>query len=196
MVQLLIIMIKTDIRIHYRLIMKSTIIFLIPVILLSFSAKSQVIVPKKNLEEIEIGITYEDVVWILGFEGTKILKENAPEMLTGHVNELGIAFDYVVNYRYIMDLPITSVYFKDDLLVFFTISSYPEYNQFICQDLATSEGLKFWDPIKKAVDIYGQYKVLDAGEGNIVYHAYPEKGICLGIDSGEVRTISIFDQNF
>lgn len=177
-------------------IMKITILFLIPFILLGFPVKAQEIVPKKNFGEIEIGITYEDVIWILGFDGTKLRKENAPDMLKTHVNELGIEFDYVVNYRYIMDLPITSVYFKEDLCVFFTISSYPEYNQFICQDVNTNEGLKFWDPLSKAVELYGDYKVLEAAEGNIGYYAYPQKGICLGVDNNEVRTISIFNQDF
>ena len=164
--------------------------------LLSYSVVSQDVVPKKNFGEIEIGITYEDVIWILGFDGTKVLKENAPDILIAHVIELGIDFDYAVNYRYIMDLPVTSVYFKDDLLVFFTISSYPEYNQFICQDVSTSDGLNFWDSVSKMTEFYGKSTVLDTKGGNISYHAYPDKGICFGIDKDEVRTISVFNQDF
>ena len=91
---------------------------LLTIFLLSFVGISQDVVPKKNFGEIELGITYEDVVWILGFEGTKISKENAPDILNAHVSELNIDYDYAVNYRYIMDLPVTSVYFKEDLAVF------------------------------------------------------------------------------
>lgn len=169
---------------------------LLQILLISFLVKAQEVVPKKNFSEIELGITYEDVVWILGFEGTKILKENAPEILNAHISELAIEYDYAVNYRYIMDFPITSVFFKDDLVVFFTISSYPEYNQFICQDVMTSEGLKFWDILSKVKELYGDATKLDAMTGNITYFAYPKKGICFGIDNDEVRTISIFDQDF
>ena len=169
---------------------------LLPLLLLNYGGISQEVVPKKNFSEIELGITYEDVVWILGFEGTKVLKENAPEMLNAHVSELDIDYDFAVNYRYIMDFPITSVYFKEDMVVFFTISSYPEYNQFICQDVFTSEGLKFWETTSKMEELYGKSTKLDALAGNITYHAYPEKGICFGIDTDEVRTISVFDQNF
>ena len=92
---------------------------LLPLMLLSFRGIAQEVVPKKNFSEIELGITYEDVVWILGFEGTKVLKDNAPEILNAHVSELDIDYDIAVNYRYIMDFPITSVYFKEDLVVFF-----------------------------------------------------------------------------
>ncbi len=169
---------------------------LLPIFLFSFIGYSQEVVPKKNFSEIELGITYEDVVWILGFEGTKILKENAPDLLNAHVSELNIDYDFAINYRYIMDLPVTSVYFREDLVVFFTISSYPEYNQFICQDVSTIEGLNFWDPLSKMNELYGDYSKLGSISGNIIYFAYPEKGICFGIDNDEVRTMSVFDQNF
>ncbi|MFC2123238.1 hypothetical protein ACFLU5_00385 [Bacteroidota bacterium] len=169
---------------------------LLPILLFSYVCMSQEVVPKKNFSEIEIGITYEDVVWILGFEGTKVLKANAPEILNAHISELNIDYDFAVNYRYIMDFPITSVYFREDLIVFFTISSYPEYNQFICQDVLTNEGLKFWEPLSKMNELYGNYSKLNAKSGNITYYAYPDKGICFGIDNDEVRTISVFDQDF
>jgi hypothetical protein len=96
-----------------------------------------------------------------------------------------------------MDLPVTSVYFKDDLVVFFTISSYPEYNQFICQDLTTSVGLKFWDSLNQVRELYGQEVAqLQYTSGDIQYYAYREDGICFGLDNNEVRTISIFDPEF
>ncbi len=169
---------------------------LLTILLISHVVQSQEIVPKKNFSEIELGITYEDIIWILGFEGTKLLKENAPENLSAHVSELDIDYDFAVNYRYIMEFPITSVYFKEDLVVFFTISSYPEYNQFICQDVITSEGLNFWDASSRMKELYGDFTQLDAMTGNITYFAYPDKGICFGIDNDEVRTISVFDQDF
>ena len=117
-------------------------------------------------------------------------------MLNAHVSELNVDYDFAVNYRYIMDFPITSVYFKEDLVVFFTISSYPEYNQFICQDVFTSEGLKFWESMSRMEELYGKATKLDALTGNIAYYAYPDKGICFGIDSNEVRTISVFNRDF
>ncbi len=158
---------------------------------------SQEIVPKERFGEIEIGVTYEDVIWILGFDGSKISHESAPEMLTAPLEELGIEFDYIVNFRYIMDLPVTSVFFKDNLLVYFTISSYPEYNQFICQDLVTTVELRFWDSLEQVRNMYGENpSLLDYSSGNITYYAYTNEGIMFGMDNNEVRTISIFDPDF
>ncbi len=125
-------------------------------IFFTYQTIAQDIIPKERFGEIEIGITYEDVIWILGFDGSKMSKESAPEMLTAPLEALKIDFDFVINFRYIMDLPVTSVYIKDNLVVYFTISSYPEYNQFICQDLKTSVGLRFWDSLKKVRELYGQ----------------------------------------
>jgi len=158
---------------------------------------AQDIVPKERFGELELGTTYEDVIWVIGFDGSKLSKDSAPEMLREPLNELNIDFDYVVNFRYIMDLPVTSVYFKDNLVVFFTISSYPEYNQFICQDLSTSVGLKFWDSLNQVTELYGQeVSKLVYSSGNIQYYAYRDNGICFGLDDDEVRTISIFDPEF
>jgi len=166
-------------------------------LLLTFQSIAQDIIPKERFGEIEIGITYEDVIWILGFDGSKMSKESAPEMLIAPLEELNIDFDYVINYRYIMDLPITSVYIKDNLVVYFTISSYPEYNQFICQDLKTTVGLRFWDSTKKVKELYGQNPSdLNFNSGNLRYMAYKATGICFGIDNDEVRTISIFNPDF
>lgn len=171
-----------------------TVFFLIFFIHQTFA---QDIIPRERFGEIEIGITYEDVVWILGFDGSKMSRESAPEMLTAPLDELKIDFDYVINFRYIMDLPVTSVYIKDNLVVFFTISSYPEYNQFICQDLKTTVGLRFWDSLKKVKELYGNIPTqLNSNSGNLIYYAYEKTGICFGIDNDEVRTISIFNQDF
>ncbi|MBR9998425.1 MAG: hypothetical protein KFF73_05605 [Cyclobacteriaceae bacterium] len=172
----------------------SSLFFLI---FFSYQSLAQEIVPRDRFGEIEIGITYEDVIWILGFDGSKMSRESAPEMLTAPLEELKIDFDFVINYRYIMDLPVTSVYIKDNLVVFFTISSYPEYNQFICQDLKTTVGLRFWDSLKKVKELYGQNpRQLKYNSGNLKYYAYDATGICFGIDHDEVRTISIFNQDF
>ena len=160
-------------------------------------ASAQEIIPKERFGELEIGITYEDVIWIIGFDGSKMSKDNSPEMLRAPLDELNIDFDYVVNFRYIMDLPVTSVYFKENLVVYFTISSYPEYNQFICQDLVTSVGLKFWDSLNQVKELYGQnVTLLNYKSGNIKYYAYRNDGISFGLDDDQVRTISIFDPDF
>jgi hypothetical protein len=164
---------------------------------ISYYVPAQDIIPKERFGELKLGITYEDVIWIIGFDGSKISRDSSPEMLREPLDELSIEFDYVVNFRYIMDLPVTSVYFKDDLVVYFTISSYPEYNQFICQDLVTSVGLKFWDSLNQVKELYGQNVVLmEYSSGNIKYYVYKDDGICFGLDDDEVRTIGIFDPEF
>jgi hypothetical protein len=99
------------------------IIVFIVLFFTAFYVSAQDIIPKERFGDLKLGVTYEDVIWIIGFDGSKLSKESAPEMLREPLTELNIDFDYVVNFRYIMDLPVTSVYFKDDLVVFFTISS-------------------------------------------------------------------------
>ncbi len=173
------------------------IIVFIVLFFTAFYVSAQDIIPKERFGDLKLGVTYEDVIWIIGFDGSKLSRESAPEMLREPLIELSIDFDYVVNFRYIMDLPVTSVYFKDNLVVFFTISSYPEYNQFICQDLTTSVGLKFWDSLNQVRELYGQeVSQLQYTSGDIQYYAYREDGICFGLDNNEVRTISIFDPEF
>ena len=56
-----------------------TLFFLL---IFTFQSRAQDIVPKERFGEIEIGVTYEDVIWILGFDGSKMSRESAPEMLT------------------------------------------------------------------------------------------------------------------
>ena len=166
-------------------------------VLIAMATSAQEIVPKERFGELELGITYEDVIWILGFDGSKVTKGSAPEMLTAPVDEIGIDYDFIVNFRYIMDLPVTSVYFKENLVVYFTISSYPEYNQFICQDLKTSLELKFWDNQARVKSLYGgNASQLTYTNGNLSYLSYKETGICFGIDNDQVRTIGIFNPDF
>ena len=158
---------------------------------------AQDIIPKERFGDLKLGVTYEDVIWIIGFDGSKLSKDSAPEMLREPLKELNIDFDYVVNFRYIMDLPVTSVYFKEDLVVFFTISNYPEYNQFICQDLVTSDGLKFWDSLTQVKELYGNdVSLMGYTSGKIKYFVYKNDGICFGLDDDEVRTIGIFNPEF
>lgn len=170
---------------------------LIPFFIGVMVVQAQVIYPKKGYEEINIGITYEDVIWILGFDGSKINKDSAPKMLVAPADELGVDYDYIVNFRYIMDYPVTSVYFKGDLAVLIIMSSYPEYNQFICQDVETSNGLKFWDNLQKIKNTFGSGPAkLDYSEGNLSYYAFKNTGICFGIDGDQLRTVLIFDPDF
>ena len=165
--------------------------------MIALNISAQDIIPKERFGELELGITYEDVIWIIGFDGSKISRDSAPEMLREPLNELKIDFDYIVNFRYIMDLPVTSVYFKDNLVIYFTISSYPEYNQFICQDLVTSDGLKFWDSLSEVQEIYGNnISLMGYTSGKIKYYVYKNDGICFGLDDNEVRTIGIFNPEF
>jgi hypothetical protein len=175
--------------------MRNLLVFAL--LLAGLVAHAQVVYPKKGFEEINLGITYEDVIWILGFDGSKMNKDTAPQMLAAPAAELGIDYDYVVNFRYIMDYPVTSVYFKGDLAVMITLSSYPEYNQFICQDIQTSKGLKFWDNLEKIKSLYGSSPLkLNYSEGDLSYYSLKSTGICFGIDNSQVRTMLIFNPDF
>jgi hypothetical protein len=172
-------------------------LLVLPLVLAGILAHAQVVYPKKGFEEINLGITYEDVIWILGFDGLKMNKDSAPQMLSAPAGELGIDYDYVVKFTYIMDYPVTSIYFKGNLAVMITLSSYPEYNQFICQDIQTSKGLKFWDNPDKIKSLYGTSPAkLNYSEGNLSFYSLKSTGIGFGVDNSQIRTMLIFNPDF
>jgi hypothetical protein len=60
-----------------------------------------------------------------------------------------------VKYELLLTLPISYVFFKDNLISQIKVSSFPEYYFSIAQDTRTKYGLDFWAEEKSVVDIYG-----------------------------------------
>ena len=57
----------------------------------AFYVSAQDIIPKERFGDLKLGVTYEDVIWIIGFDGSKISKESAPEMLRECVRHVSAA---------------------------------------------------------------------------------------------------------
>ena len=75
------------------------IIVFIVLFFTAFYVSAQDIIPKERFGDLKLGVTYEDVIWIIGFDGSKLSRESTPEMLREPLEELDIDFDYVVNFR-------------------------------------------------------------------------------------------------
>jgi hypothetical protein len=109
---------------------------------------------------VKIGQSYEEVVDILGFGGDlKNYDDYLAEELFNEDPEIAlecaIGFDYYVKYELLLALPISYVFFKDNLISQIKVSSFPEYYFSVAKDTRTKDGLDFWAEEKSVVDIYG-----------------------------------------
>lgn len=140
--------------------------------------------------DVKLGADWDQVEWELGFKGEKIEVENAnPEVkLVAQLAE--VDFDFVVSYQHLMWLPISDIYFKDSKICMIQLSSYPEYNQMICGDIGTIEGLSFWDGSEKVIEVYGGSQAQDSGVKS--YYTYQKKGLLVEMTNDEARAMFIF----
>lgn len=170
--------------------MKIIITFFCVLFISSTEGLGQFLIPGEGLIDIKIGIDWDEVEWELGFKGKKIDKENISPQLKFIADEAGIEFDFVVSYRHIMWLPVSDLFFKNDLVCMIQLSSYPEYNKMLCTDIGTIEGLNFWDNMGKIDEIYGEQQVSKFDQKS--YITISEKGIGVEVFENEVRTMIIF----
>ena len=126
----------------------------------------------------------------LGFKGEMISSESSDKGANHIANSLDMSYDFLVTYQHLMWLPISELYFKENKLCMIRLSSYPEYNQMICGDLGTMEGLSFWDDPEKVVSIYGS--IDSQSNSDKTYYIYSEKGLAVEMTDNEVRAMFIF----
>ncbi len=151
---------------------------------------SQFLIPGEGLMDIKIGIDWDEVEWELGFKGNKIEKGSVSPQLKFIAEKAEIDFDFVVSYRHIMWLPVSDLFFKDNLVCMIQLSSYPEYNKMLCADIGTVEGLNFWDDKEKIDELYGEQQIYPFDQKS--YIAIIDKGIGVEMLDNEVRTMIIF----
>lgn len=170
--------------------MRICVIFLFIYFLSMDKINAQFLIPGEGLMDVKIGADWDEVEWELGFRGEKIDKENTiPELLL-IAEKANVDFDFVVQYHHIMRLPITDLFFKDDKICMIQISSYPEFNNMICADIGTTEGLNFWDDMQRVKDLYGNNMELKQ-EGKS-YIVFKDRGLGVELSDNEVRTMFIF----
>jgi hypothetical protein len=140
--------------------------------------------------DVKLGADWDQVEWELGFKGEKNSKSNVRPELRFMAEAANIDFDFVVSYQHIMWLPVSELFFKNDSICMIQLTSYPEYNQMLCIDIGTFEGLNFWDDSRKVKEIYGNLELLE-NEGKSIYVS-KEKGLALELLNDEVRAMLIF----
>ena len=164
--------------------------FLLIITLGSSTCFGQFLIPGEGIMDVKLGIDWDEVAWELGFKGMKLEKANAQEGLTIIAEQANVDFDFAVRYQHIMWLPVTDLFFKDGKLCMLQLSSYPEYNQMLCADIGTVEGLNFWDSSAQVQQVYGEGEEVEKNGKS--YYVFPSKGIALEMLNDEVRTMVIF----
>lgn len=149
---------------------------------------------------IKLGLSFEEVVKILGFDGDlKTYDDYLAEELFNEDPEIAlecaIGFDYYIKYEHLLTLPISYVFFKDSLLNQIRVSSFPEYYFSIAKDTKTKYGLNFWDEDKSVVDIYG-VPALEVNYENFILNSYFyfEQGITVNLREKNYRSAHIYQK--
>ncbi len=178
------------------MIKKSVIFTLLTCI--SAWAYAQSNIMNRGFDDLVLGITESQVENITGFSGTALTadeyynqevpgrkKENLPESRTG--------FDKCTLFNFIMPIPVTRVFYKDNKVVMIEVSSYPDFTRPICLDSKTAQGLKFWDSKETMEKIYGKtYRKDSSQDGKTDYYYYDTKGIGFALANNEVRIIYFY----
>lgn len=150
----------------------------------------QFLIPGEGIMDVKIGADWDEIEWELGFKGKKIDSANTMPVLKFIAQEADIDFDFVVSYQHIMWLPVSDLFFKDDIVCMIQLSSYPEYNKMLCADIGTTEGLNFWDDNEKVKGIYGINT--NSKYEKKSYIVFIDKGLGVELFEDEVRSMFIF----
>jgi len=164
--------------------------FFIVNVLSIVSSFGQILISGEGIMDVKIGADWDQVEWELGFKGEKKESSSVSADLLFLANATNVEFDFVVSYQHIMWLPVAELFFKNDKICMIQLTSYPEYNQMLCGDIGTIEGLNFWDDSEKVKEIYGNFEQLEKDGKS--YYVYNNKGIAVELLDNEVRTMLIF----
>ena len=147
---------------------------------------------------LKLGQSFEEVVSVLGFDGDLKTYDDylAEELFTEDPEialECALGFDYYVKYEHLLKLPVSYIFFKDNVITQIKVSSFPAYFFAMARDTKTKTGLEFWSPSNQMVDLYGSpdlkvtydYLILDS-------YFYFDKGITLSVREDSYRTAHIY----
>lgn len=149
---------------------------------------------------LKIGQTYEEVEEILGFAGKlRTYKEYLADELFNEspkiALECALGFDYYVKYEHLLTLPVSFVFFKDDVVSQIMVSSFPAYYFPIAKDAQTKNGLNFWESDKKILDIYGEPELKVVYDGLILdAYFYFKNGITINLREDDYRSAHIYSK--
>ena len=104
---------------------------------MTWNAYAQSNIMNKGFNDLVVGLTQSQLNEAIGFEGAELTpdeyysqvskertKEDLPEYKSG--------FDKCIEYKFLMPIPITKVFLKNDTVVMIEVSSYPDFTRPIC----------------------------------------------------------------
>lgn len=149
---------------------------------------------------LKLGQSFEEVVNILGFSGDlKTYDDYLAEELffedPKNSLECAIGFDYYVKYEHLLTLPVSYVFFKDNVINQIKVSSFPEYYFSIAMETKTKEGLEFWAETSQLESIYGSPD-LKVNYDSFILDAYFyfDKRITFNLREENFRTAHIYQE--
>jgi hypothetical protein len=169
---------------------------------MAFLSKGQSVIIEEGVGvgPLKLGQSFEQVVHILGFNGElKTYKDYLAEELffedPDNSLECVIGFDYYIKYEHLLTLPVSYVYFKDNVINQIKVSSFPEYYFSIARDTKTKRGLEFWTLSKNLEQIYGSPD-LKVNYDSFILDAYFyfDQGITFNLREDHFRTAHIYTE--
>lgn len=168
----------------------------------SFFLKGQnLIIDEGNgVGPLKLGQSFEEVVNTLGFGGElKTYDDYLAEELFSEDPEIAlecvIGFEYYIKYEHLLTIPVSYVYFKDNVITQIRVSSFPAYYFSIARDTQTKSGLSFWAEDKNVEEIYGKPDLKVNYEGFILNsYFYFEDGITVNLRENNYRSAHIYSR--
>lgn len=147
---------------------------------------------------LKLGQSFEEVVNVLGFSGDLKTYDDylAEELFSVDPDialECVIGFDYYVKYEHLLTLPVSYVFFKDNVITQIKVSSFPEYYFAIAKDTKTKNGLNFWAERKNVENVYGIPDLKVNYDSFIIdSYFYFDDGITLNLRDNNYRSAHIY----
>lgn len=157
-----------------------------------------IINPGEGIGRLHIGQTYQQATSILGFNGKLKTYDDyvADELFNvdpSKALECVIGFDYYVKYEYLLTMPVSYVFFKDNKVNQIKVTSIPEYYVSLAKDVKTSDGLEFWADPQRVKGVYGSPGFSFNYDSYILKSDfYFKKGITISIRDDYYRVAHIY----
>ncbi len=166
---------------------------------IAFNMHGQSIInPGDGIGPLHIGQTYQQVTSILGFNGKLKTYDDyvADELFNIDPKkslECAIGFDYYVKYEYLLTMPVSYVFFKDNKVNQIRVTSIPEYYVSLARDVRTTDGLEFWADPQRVYTVYGKPDFTFNYDAFILKSDfYFSKGITISIRDDYYRVAHIY----
>lgn len=174
--------------------------FLIFFFIGSFSIKGQSVIVEEGvgIGQLKLGQSFEEVANVLGFGGDlKTYDDYLAEELFNEEPDIAlecvIGFEYYVKYEHLLTIPVSYVFFKDNVITQIKISSFPAYYFAIARDTKTAGGLNFWSASNNITDAYGAPDLKVNYDSFILdSYFYFNKGITFNLREDNYRSAHIY----